>query len=139
MSGGPGGPNPGGGPKPGGGGGGPPPNAGGPGGPRGDAQMAQYLSAGVAGAPQRGQIMVTLLYEDRTIVDESELDAVVTRGSIAWALAPGSREVSTAFPDQTYRVTLLPERETSAAKSSEVSRGTHSLRSLDPFGFDGGS
>jgi hypothetical protein len=27
----------------------------------GDAQMAQYLSAGVAGAPQRGQIMFTLL------------------------------------------------------------------------------
>lgn len=27
----------------------------------GDAQIAQYLSAGVAGAPQRGQIMFTLL------------------------------------------------------------------------------
>jgi hypothetical protein len=53
-------PKPGGGgamPKPGGGGGGPP-NAGGP---SGDAQIGQYLSAGVAGAPQRGQIMFTLL------------------------------------------------------------------------------
>jgi hypothetical protein len=27
----------------------------------GDAQIAQYLSAGVAGAPQRGQIMFTIL------------------------------------------------------------------------------
>jgi hypothetical protein len=53
-------PNPGGGPNPGCGGGGAP-NPGGPGGPMGEAQMAQNLSAGVAGAPQRGQIMFTLL------------------------------------------------------------------------------
>ena len=49
-----------------------------------EAQMAQYLSAGVAGAPQRGQIMFTLL----VIAAPSRARGF---GSLAAGLADGLR------------------------------------------------
>jgi hypothetical protein len=72
----------------------------------GEAQIAQYLSAGVAGAPQRGQIMFTLLvqtgrgptgYDCRNAggsvfaAPAGRSETAVDGGSIPWALGRGSR------------------------------------------------
>jgi hypothetical protein len=79
----------------------------------GDAQIAQYLSAGVAGAPQRGQIMFTLLVriERRGFGGKAPIGTGrrgtpqthapwSTPGSIPCSLGRGSRRSTADYPAQ---------------------------------------
>ncbi len=63
----------------------------------GDAQIAQYLSEGVAGAPQRGQIMVTLLVVQAERAGSAGSPESTPR-SIPCSLGTRSRRSAAAYP-----------------------------------------